>query len=286
MRRGGRSVHRAARADASRPCLALRRARLRTRARCERRPGWACGRSGGRTVCDGDGDRRTRGLATSPRRSSRSVEFSVASRSFSLCIILSAASSLRGSIRHSVLCTCARRAREFERRRGGGDRGARLHLRRGAAMAAAPWAFAFDGDAALALHVLPQVTAQQLLAAPVVRTAHGDARAISREVARHVTPGAHPQAALLAELAEALQVGDQPLGEPIAHHVRRLHRRSALRALRLLREPLVQARLAKDVPAQREGGRGVGDAERGAWVRRVRATTGLRPPRSPPHVGG
>ena len=80
------------------------------------------------------------------------------------------------------------------------------------------------------LQVLPQVSAQHLGATVIVWTRHRDAWALTREVDGHVAALAHPKAPVASELAEALQIGDQPLGETVGHCVAR-HVCAALRAL-------------------------------------------------------
>eukprot|EP00964_Phaeocystis_antarctica_P136169 scaffold100593_cov51-Phaeocystis_antarctica.AAC.1 len=72
---------------------------------------------------------------------------------------------------------------------------------------------------------------------------------------RHLAAPADPAAAVAAELAEALDVRDESLSEAVAGRLR--HGRAAFRALRLLRQPALQAGLAEDVAAG--GAHGVGE---------------------------
>ena len=107
--------------------------------------------------------------------------------------------------------------------------GARLHQRNAKALPAAPRAVHLHASRA-DLQVLPQVSAQHLCAAVVVGTRHRDARALAREVDGHVAAFAHPKAPVPSELAEALQVGDQPLSKTVRRGVFR-HVGAALGAL-------------------------------------------------------
>ena len=104
-----------------------------------------------------------------------------------------------------------------------------LHRFRVESLSAAPWTL-HQHPRRADLQVLPQVSAQHLCAAVVVWTRHRDARALAREVDGHVAAFAHPKAPVPSELAEALQIGDQPLSKTVRRGVFR-HVGAALGAL-------------------------------------------------------
>ena len=129
----------------------------------------------------------------------------------------------------------------------------RLHFPHGADKPTAPGTLAllarsaWRGTSGAVAQVLRQAAARHLVAAPRVWAADGDGGAVAGQMRCHVTTPARPPAAVAAELADSLDVADESLSEAVA--VRLRHRGPAFWALRLLRQPTLQAGSAEDVAA-------------------------------------
>ena len=158
--------------------------------------------------------------------------FSWVSRWFSRWSFWIAASSLRGSRRHSALCSSRPEDATFAPHPHGQSA-----------------SVAFEQQ----IEVLEEVGARELLAAEV-GAADDHALALAREVAVAVAALPHPLAPRVAEGAERQEVGDHRVGEAVGGEGGALDGRAALGARGVLGEPRLDAPGAEDVA----WGRGMG----------------------------